>query len=785
MATRTYATSRAHGTHLSGPPLGDWAAGDSARDNRGYNGWILLLDLSKTDGGVVTIVPAGNTLTATTNQPIPCGNQLGCVRWATRTLSADATLSGTITVCLRVNNPSQDLGALAAGHLYAYVTNGDTLDERTVLCANLTNATAWTDSDIYRTMTFAISGSVDAFIGDRIVIEFGALCSPATTPPGPNAFTTAWGTTNTLQVAQADATNGASGTRAAWVEFSTDLAFTSSVAPANDACSDAIVIAPASVPYVSPSVDSTASADTSRRVWWSFTPIESGRYIATTFGGNSQTTMTVLTGACGAQSTVASGTAISWVGTSQASVVWDAVAGTPYYLRIQNSFATSGQQAAVTAGNSGGAVVLTLNAYEAPTDNDLFVDCQHIAVYRSGVLINLLSDFYGDTPTGSAIDYTLRPLDDLNGGVHTGLRLYVCLFGTTPFVEILDLTTLNVGEFEIDWIQDPLVGGDNLSTVVFDQSGNIIMGWYGNNYAVIDELADHPTADLRRIDATHADNQTGAPWPLASTYPAAYQNGGTDFAELALDQRTVWYTSGGDLIKRYDLVTDSQLADFATLPPATGPRPGARSVRLLPPGDGSAGLLVAYGNEVLRLNASGTVTQSYVPALTQFAQDLDKVEFSVDGLSFWVSDQLSCYVFHFDLDGTEHAALDTMMPPGQLSGFSVFNGFRAGNPPSDVPGPTVETVALDCPTEVFTITGTNFTEETIVAVTKNGVSVVPVTILSVTTTTLTFSLPSGTTDTGGTYCISVSDGVSAPSTLCGSLDACPTGPCPGVGGLVD
>src|SRR5262249_9182290 len=56
---------------------------------------------------------------------------------------------------------------------------------------------------------------------------------------------------------------------------------------------------------------------------------------------------------------------------------------------------------------------------------------------------------------------------------------------------------------------------------------------------------------------------------------------GSDWIDLASDQRTLYYTSEGREIKRYDLRTHTQLADFAPLPGLVGE---AYALRILPGG---------------------------------------------------------------------------------------------------------------------------------------------------------------------------------------------------------
>lgn len=118
---------------------------------------------------------------------------------------------------------------------------------------------------------------------------------------------------------------------------------------------------------------------------------------------------------------------------------------------------------------------------------------------------------------------------------------------------------------------------------------------------------------------------------------------GTNWIDLSADQQTLFYTSAGRLIQRFDTGSNRQLADFAQLPG----QGHAEAIRLLPPGDGRGGLLVADGAEIKRLDATGDVIQRYDAAGRDswFALNLDP-----DGESFWATDQETDQVVRFDID---------------------------------------------------------------------------------------------------------------------------------------
>jgi len=112
---------------------------------------------------------------------------------------------------------------------------------------------------------------------------------------------------------------------------------------------------------------------------------------------------------------------------------------------------------------------------------------------------------------------------------------------------------------------------------------------------------------------------------------AADGTGGPDWIDLAADQKTTFYTSESRVVRRFDAAAEVQLADFATLPGAGT----AFALRLLSPGDGSGGLLVADRGDVKRLDGSGAVVQTYDVSGEDswFSLNLDP-----NGTSFWAGD---------------------------------------------------------------------------------------------------------------------------------------------------
>jgi uncharacterized repeat protein (TIGR01451 family) len=177
---------------------------------------------------------------------------------------------------------------------------------------------------------------------------------------------------------------------------------------------------------------------------------------------------------------------------------------------------------------------------------------------------------------------------------------------------------------------------------------------------------------------------------------AADGTGGPDWIDLAADQKTMYYASEGRLVKRYDVSADTQLTDFATLP-GSGE---AFALRLLAPGDGSGGLLVADGSNVKRLDGSGTVVQTYDVAGEDdwFSLNLDP-----NGTSFWAGDFGTNNFYRFNIS-TGAVEVGPIASGGSLFGLCLKGEITAAVGNIALTPATAQNVAGTSHTVTATIT---------------------------------------------------------------------------------
>lgn len=210
---------------------------------------------------------------------------------------------------------------------------------------------------------------------------------------------------------------------------------------------------------------------------------------------------------------------------------------------------------------------------------------------------------------------------------HYCADLSVCLTGNT--VEKFSPIGLSAGSFGRGYNCNP-------EAIVFDGAGRAYVG-----------QADC-TGDILEFDASGA---------LQRAFPVAPDSRGSTRVDLAADGCTMFYTSQGPNVKRYNVCSGQQLADFNRAPSPSGQ---TYALRILPDG----GVLVAMITVIGRLDASGNLVQTYgVPGEPALWLGLDLVG---DG-TFWASNYGSSNVYRFD-----------------IATGAVLAGFSAGTPTTTV-----------------------------------------------------------------------------------------------------
>lgn len=189
----------------------------------------------------------------------------------------------------------------------------------------------------------------------------------------------------------------------------------------------------------------------------------------------------------------------------------------------------------------------------------------------------------------------------------------------------------------------------------FDNQGNVTYPWGGANFAglpescVLDSSGNVYVGQASGAASTAVleFDQNGN---LLASFSPAVENRGTDWIDLAADQCTLYYTSEGASVKRFDVCSNTQLSDLtATL---AGP---CFALRIRP--NANAETLVACRSQVYRLDSTGNVLQQYQEPPGNPSPELFALNLDPDGTTFWTSDDGGAdvndnsggTVYHFDI----------------------------------------------------------------------------------------------------------------------------------------
>jgi hypothetical protein len=197
------------------------------------------------------------------------------------------------------------------------------------------------------------------------------------------------------------------------------------------------------------------------------------------------------------------------------------------------------------------------------------------------------------------------------------------------------------------WATSP----DSLESCAFDTSAHMFVG-------------GPSAAQVFEYDSTGAQTATFnvAADPTGTT-------GGTDWVALAAGGCSLFYTGEGSLIKRFNVCTNSQQADFASGLPSR-----CFELAIRPNGE----VMVACAGEAVRLDSAGNILQTYtIPSSnTLFAMNLDP-----DNKSFWTGDIGNGEITHVDIATGTVLGQFNSSPGTQLAGLTIVGGIVVGGGP--------------------------------------------------------------------------------------------------------
>lgn len=268
--------------------------------------------------------------------------------------------------------------------------------------------------------------------------------------------------------------------------------------------------------------------------------------------------------------------------------------------------------------NAGNAFVgtLTVNVTATPS---LFVGINNGQVKQFG-------------KDGSAI----ATLNTNRGGSTTGMG-----FDNFANLYVTDFTANTVSKFTGANLAGTFGSGYNCKpeSIVFDHAGNAYVGETGCSHAIV-KLDPYGT--------------------ITAVYQPTVEQQGTDWIDLASDQCTLYYTSQGPSVLRFNACTRQQLA------PLTSQLTEALALRVL----ADEGVVVADLKNIKRFDAAGKSVQTYdAPGEDCWsALALDS-----DGTSFWATDYCTSDVARFDLNsGALISKFNAGVPANTVFGVQTF-----------------------------------------------------------------------------------------------------------------
>jgi hypothetical protein len=232
-----------------------------------------------------------------------------------------------------------------------------------------------------------------------------------------------------------------------------------------------------------------------------------------------------------------------------------------------------------------------------------------------------------------------------------------CAFDSTYHLVTTNISNAEVLRYKIDHPHGILQATptSGAGSVVFAGNGDFYVGSPGS-----------PNGDgfIRKYD--HAGK-------LLATYPVQVENSGSNWIDLTADEKTIFYTSEGRLIKRFG-VLNGQLDDFVNLGNPADPNFRLFALRLL-----RGGLLVADKGNIKRLDSLGNVVATYDAESEDDwrSLNLDPLNLDPNPSSFWAGDATSGKFYRFNIEtGTvEVGPVNTQSE--SLSGICVNGAFSA------------------------------------------------------------------------------------------------------------
>lgn len=314
--------------------------------------------------------------------------------------------------------------------------------------------------------------------------------------------------------------------------------------------------------------------------------------------------------------------------------------------------------------------------------------------------------WHSANPTASNPSYTpLQTINDgtgnggtTNGGATAGcgFDLAYRFFGTNLDNTLVDRYSVDNGHPLVQQI--PSFGGvsRHAESIAFDAAKSLYIGFADSGSAFGGGQIERWEKD---VDSTSA---TFGKYKNTGSFQVPVENRGADWIDLASDGQTIFYTSEGRHILEFNVNTQVSSL-YADLGQPGLPNFTLFAIRILPPGDGSGGVLVADKKNIKQVAASGTVVKTYDAA---GEDDWEALSLDPNGTSFWAGNATTHHFYRFNITtgAIEVGPLNTTSvdPNATLGGICVDGGFNAAQ--SNNLQIFAETIPLNQNSKTFTFT---------------------------------------------------------------------------------
>lgn len=232
-----------------------------------------------------------------------------------------------------------------------------------------------------------------------------------------------------------------------------------------------------------------------------------------------------------------------------------------------------------------------------------------------------------------------------------------------------------------------LVTGFTSGNVVqFNNSGTLLNATFASGLLSPESIAIDNVGNIYVGQANAGSiNEYSSTGTFLGSTAAVRENRGTDWIDLAADQKTILYTSEGTRILSVT-AGGAQNPNFASGLPASS----AFALRIIPAGAFAGDVLVADSSAALLISTGGTLLHTYTWGAntgSDFALNIDP-----NGTAFWTSD-VNGNVAEFDIaTGTLLQSWNDGGGGGKTFGLTVFGQQTAGT--SGVPEPGTFTLLV-------------------------------------------------------------------------------------------